>query len=115
MADFIHWGSGLGSFNRVGLPGHPNVLEQPSSGLFRKLTRRHNALRFSVKAPGRTRGACAVALAPRGPLGLGGGSVRPNATEPVARWRDGKFPQRDGKEMTLASALDQIPSESICQ
>ena len=77
-ADFIHRGSGIGSFNRVGLPGHPSVLERPS-GRFRKSAHRRNALWCSAKAPERTLWACAVALAQRGPVGLGGGSMRPNA------------------------------------
>ena len=77
-ADFIHRGSGVGSFNRVRLPGHPSVLDRPN-GRFRKSVHRRNALWCCAKAPERILWACAVALAPRGPVGLGGGSMRPNA------------------------------------
>ena len=77
-ADFIHRGSGIGSFYRVGLPGHPSVLERPS-GRFRKSAHRRDALWCSARASKRTLRARAVALAQRGPVGLGGGSVRPNA------------------------------------
>ena len=60
--------------------------------------------------------ACAVALAQRGPVGLGGGSMRPNAYGASGSdSKTGKFPQRDGKEGTLANASNLIPAESICQ
>ena len=54
------------------------VLERPG-GRFRKSAHRRDALWCSARASERTLWARAVALAQRGPVGLGGGSVRPNA------------------------------------
>ena len=91
------------------------MLERPS-GRFRKSAHRRNALWFSAKAPERILWACAVALAQRGPVGLGGGSMRPNAYGASGSdSKTGNFRRGTARKgHWVMPRISFLPSRSVC-